>query len=268
MDEVLAIGPLMFAVDRLLALALISVFLSFAAWVDTRTNSGASRTAWIALCTGIAAARLTYVAENYAAFAIEPLTIVALWQGGFNWWAGVIAAAIVIVVLLGLQRATGMLLTALVLMGLVNLGAAHLLAPPVRPFPQGLVVAHADGRALSLDALHGQPFVINLWATWCPPCRREMPMLIDVANTSDVPVLLVNQGETPHTVSAFLQGENLAASASLLDPAGALGKAVAAQGFPTTLFVDAAGKIRSTHTGEISRAALAAAIRELEENPR
>lgn len=268
MDDVLTIGPLMFATDRLLAVALIGVFLGFGAWVDGRTNSGASRATWIVLCIGIVAARLGYVAENYAAFAIEPWTIVALWQGGFTWWVGVIAAAVGIVVLLGLQQATAMLLASLALIGLANVGAMHLLAPPVRPFPQGVVVAHADGQALPLDGLRGQPFVINLWATWCAPCRREMPMLIDVVSKSDVPVLLVNQGEALHTVSSFLKRENLAASRAVLDPDGALGRAVGAQGYPTTLFVDAAGNIRRTHAGEISRAALTEAIRELEDDPR
>jgi len=91
-------------------------------------------------------------------------------------------------------------------------------------------------------------------------------MLIDVASKSGVPVLLVNQRETPHTVSTFLKRENLDASTAVLDPVGALGLAVGVQGFPTTLFVDAAGKIRGTHAGEISRAALTEGIRELEEN--
>lgn len=266
MDEFLGIGPLMFATDRLLAVVLIVVFLSFGTWIDARTNSRASRTAWIALCIGIMAARLGYVAENYAAFAIEPWTIVALWQGGFNWWVGVIAAAIAIIVLLGRQRAMGMLLASLMLLGLINLGVTHSLTPPSRPLPQGIVVAYPNGQALSLDTLRGQPFVINLWATWCPPCRREMPMLIDVASQSDVHVLLVNQRETPHTVSTFLKRENLPGSAVVLDPVGALGEAVGVQAFPTTLFVDAAGQIRSTHAGEISRAALTAAIRDLERN--
>lgn len=91
-------------------------------------------------------------------------------------------------------------------------------------------------------------------------------MLIDVASQSDVHVLLVNQRETPHTVSTFLKRENLPGSAVVLDPVGALGEAVGVQALPTTLFVDAAGQIRSTHAGEISRAALTAAIRDLERN--
>ena len=268
MDGVVGVGPVMFAADRLLAVVLIWLFLGFGGWLDRRTGSRAGRAAWIALGIGIVAARMAYVAQNRAAFAVEPWSILALWQGGFVWWAGLVAAGIAIVVVLGRQRATGLLLASLMLMGLVNLAATQMLAPPVRPLPQGIVVAHPDGRPLPLDGLRGRPFVLNLWATWCPPCRREMPMLIDVAGKSDVPVLLVNQREASDAVTAFLKRENLPASAAMLDPAGAVGEAVAMQGFPTTLFIDAAGHIRGVHAGEISRAALIAAIRDLERNPR
>ena len=110
----------------------------------------------------------------------------------------------------------------------------------------------------------GQPMVINLWATWCPPCRREMPMLIEVAEDSPVPVLLANQGENQATIRAFLAEQQLSDDAVLTDPNGMLGRAVASPALPTTLFVDAAGEVVDVHAGEISRAALTAAIRDLQ----
>lgn len=267
MDNIIQLGPFMFAPDRLLTVALIWLFLGLGAWIDKRGGKRAARATWIALLVGTLVARAVYVVENHAAFAVEPWTILAFWQGGFTWWAGVVAAALAIALLLRRQRATGMLLAALAVLALINLGATHMLAAPARPLPQGIVVAHPDGSALPLDDLRGQPFVLNIWATWCPPCRREMPMLIDMADSSEVPILLVNHRESPAVIDAFLQREKLAASAVRLDATGALVGATGAQAFPTTLFVDAAGQIRTTHAGEISRAALVAAIRDLERNP-
>ncbi|RIA47181.1 thiol-disulfide isomerase/thioredoxin [Hephaestia caeni] len=267
MDGIIQIGPLMLASDRLLAVAALWLFLSAGAWIGTRTSSRAGRVAWIAVAIGILAARVAYVAENYTAFAAEPWTVIALWQGGFTIWPGVGAAAAAAALLLGRQRATGGLLVSLAALALAHMGLTHWLAPSIRPLPQGIVLADMNGKTLSLYSLRGQPFVLNLWATWCPPCRREMPMLIDVASGSKVPILLVNQRETPAVIAAYLKREKLATSALVLDPVGVLGEATGAQAFPTTLFVDAAGQIRSTHAGEISRAALTAAIRDLERNP-
>lgn len=268
MDGIIQIGPLMLASDRLLAVVALWLFLGAGAWIGTRTgNRRAGRAAWIALGVGIVTARLAYVAENFKAFAAEPWTVIAFWQGGFTILPGVGAAAVAVALLLGRQRATGGLLVSLAVLALAHMGLTHWLAPPVRPLPQGIVLAGMDGKELSLDSLRGQPFVLNLWATWCPPCRREMPMLIDVASGSKVPILLVNQRETPAAITTYLKREELAAASVVLDPAGVLGEATGAHALPTTLFVDAAGQIRGTHAGEISRAALIAALRDLERNP-
>ncbi len=126
-----------------------------------------------------------------------------------------------------------------------------------------LVLTDLNGREIALGK-PGQPKVINLWATWCPPCRREMPMLIEVGTHSQVPVLLANQGEDEATIRAFLIQQGLADNAVLADPRGELGRTVASPALPTTLFVNAAGEIVDVHAGEISRAALTAAIRDLQ----
>jgi len=267
MDGVVQLGPLMFAADRLLAIALLWLFLGFGTWIGRRTGTRAARAAAIGVCIGIVVSRLAYVAENRTAFAIDPWTVVAFWQGGFNWWAGVAAAALVIVILLGFQRVTVAILTLLGVLSLVHAGTGYWYAAPARPVPEGIVLTYLDGRPLPVDTLRGQPFVVNLWATWCPPCRREMPMMIDVAGSSNVPVLLVNQREDPATITAFLMRERLAGGAVVLDPTGTLGDATHARAFPTTLFVDAAGRMRAIHAGEISRAALMAGIRDLESQP-
>lgn len=268
MDGFIQLGPLMLASDRLFAVAALWLFVSVGTWIGSRTRSRAGRAAWIAALTGVLVARLAYVAENFTAFAIEPWTILAFWQGGFTIWAGVAAAAAVIALSLGRRRATGGLLAALAALALAHMGMTHWLAPPARPLPQGIVLADMDGQPLPLDSLRGKPFVLNLWATWCPPCRREMPMLIDVAHGSKVPILLVNQHEGRTMIDAFLKRENLNAASIAVDPSGALSEATQAQAFPTTLFVDGSARIRTIHAGEISRAALTAAIRDLERNPR
>jgi thiol-disulfide isomerase/thioredoxin len=80
------------------------------------------------------------------------------------------------------------------------------LIPPVTygPFPYHLNLTTPSGAPLPLDRFRGRPFVVNLWATWCGPCRRELPMLDAVASRpGEVPILLADQGEAQAIVSGF-----------------------------------------------------------------
>jgi len=264
MDGVLQFGPLMIATDRIIALALLLAFVRAGAVIGARTKSPAERAAWIAAGTGIVAARVGYILENAPAFAIEPWSALAIWQGGFSLWPGVLAAAGVIgAVLIRRRLAMSALLVTLAVLTSVQLGAAALLAPPVRPMPDNVTFTELDGRTTRLEDLRGRPFVINLWASWCPPCRREMPMFIDVAASSSVPIFLVNQGESEAQVAAFLKREGLSAAAIGLDPRGTLSQVTGSRVMPMTLFINAEGNIARTHAGEISRAALHAGLRDL-----
>lgn len=267
MDGVLQLGPLMLATDRAIAVALLWAFVAIGGMLAHRYDARAAKAAWLALLAGIGAARIGFIASNFSAFRDDPWSTLFLWQGGFSWWLGVAAAALVIVVTLGRSRAGLALLATTALLATINGATTVLLASQPRPLPSGLALASLDGSSIDLDAARGQPMVINLWATWCPPCRREMPMLIDVAAGSTVPVLLANQGESAAQIRAYLKREGLPDGAIRLDPGGTLAAATGSAALPTTLFIDGAGRIRKTHSGEISRAALTAAIRDLERNP-
>lgn len=264
MDGILQFGPLAIATDRALAVIAIWAFLGLGGVIAARTATPAARAAWIATLVGIIAARIGYILENLSAFLVEPWTMLAFWQGGFSIWIGVIAAAGTIWAMLGRHRAAGLLIGALATLSLTHVVAMAALTPDARRLPAGLQLQTTDGRQVNLDSMRGQPFVVNLWATWCPPCRREMPMLIDMAETSSTPILLANQGETSSQVAAFLASNGMADDAVALDPAQAMARAAHAKAFPTTLFIDAGGRLVGVHAGEISRAALSAAIRDLE----
>ena len=84
------------------------------------------------------------------------------------------------------------------------------LASSQRPLPQGLVLHSLAGEASALDDRKGKPFVINLWASWCPPCRREMPALIAAAKAHpEVRFVFANQGEDADTIAQLYLAEVL-----------------------------------------------------------
>lgn len=99
--------------------------------------------------------------------------------------------------------------------------------------------------------------VLNLWATWCPPCRREMPMMTELAaQMPDTDFVFANQGEDAARIEAFLAAAGLPRTGMLRDPAMRLMTEMNAAGLPATLIFDARGALVATHMGEISRPAL------------
>lgn len=261
----ISVGPLAMALERLFAVLGIIAFMAAANWISRRHGNISDKAAWRALLVGLVAARMGFVGQNWSAFAVEPLSVFYVWQGGFSPLAGLAAAAISLV--LSLRRSPALLPTG---MALVGSGAAALIATSLflasaqKPLPQGLVLHSLAGEARALDDRKGKPFVINLWASWCPPCRREMPMLIEEAARSPVPILLANQGEDAAKVRAWLDGRRLTSAHILLDHDQSAAAAIGAAGLPATLFIDSKGVIRMAHVGEISRAALLAGLRELD----
>ena len=108
-----------------------------------------------------------------------------------------------------------------------------------------------DGETVALSGLRGQAVVINLWATWCSPCRAEMPALEHVWNdyrNQGLVVLAVNQGETAARVGAFVEELGLTFPV-LLDREGAVGARYQLRAYPTTFFVGRDGVVRDLVLG-------------------
>ena len=131
-------------------------------------------------------------------------------------------------------------------------------APPLPAFELGTL----DGSPTTLAAHAGRPVVLNMWATWCPPCRREMPVLEDAqAKYPGVAFVLVNQGEDRGTIRDYLDAAGLELDHVLLDPHSRAMLDTGTRGLPTTLFFNAQGRLVDTHMGELTRASLADTLR-------
>ncbi|MES2550270.1 MAG: TlpA disulfide reductase family protein [Pseudomonadota bacterium] len=116
----------------------------------------------------------------------------------------------------------------------------------------------SDLSDMPLPLIHREgTLVVNLWASWCPTCRRELPMMIEQANSPGAPhFVFANQGEAPAQVKDFLARAGLGPNHVALDPGYGLMAARDAAGLPATLFFDASGGLVAVNVGEISRADL------------
>ncbi len=119
-------------------------------------------------------------------------------------------------------------------------------------------------RRIELAAYRGRPVVLNFWASWCVPCRREMPHLEEVhrAQGERVVFLGVNHqdGRAP---ARDLLAQTGVTYPSGHDPEGKVASAYRLLGMPSTVFISPSGKIVATRTGEMSRSQLEDAIRAL-----
>jgi thiol-disulfide isomerase/thioredoxin len=131
--------------------------------------------------------------------------------------------------------------------------------------PSGDLFRTLAGEPFRPGDLEGEPLVVNLWASWCPPCRREMPMMADVATeTADARFVFVNQGEAASTIRQYLDAESLDPDHVVLDGLGEFARHYRMPGLPATLFIGADGTLQSVHMGEISREGLLAGIERIQ----
>jgi len=127
-----------------------------------------------------------------------------------------------------------------------------------------LQVADLQGGRVDLQQFRGKPLVLNLWATWCGPCRREMPVLAAAQQAhADVQFVFLNQGETLEEVQGLVARERLLLGNVLLDDDAAASTVLGVQAYPSTLFFDAEGRLRELHLGELTAAGLEHKLRRL-----
>lgn len=113
------------------------------------------------------------------------------------------------------------------------------------------------GDTITLRDLRGQPVVLNFWATWCPPCRAEMPHFQEASIKYNglATIIGVDQGETESLVSDFAASYGINYPL-LLDTDNRVNQQYGITSLPTTLFIDSRGVIRETFSGIISAAVL------------
>jgi thiol-disulfide isomerase/thioredoxin len=121
------------------------------------------------------------------------------------------------------------------------------------PTAPPLALTDLQGKVWNLPALQGRVVVVNFWATWCEPCREEMPSLQALAQrhqADPVVVLTVNYREAEPGIRRFLEHVPLALPI-LLDVDGAVTKAWTPRVFPTTVLVDRGGMPRHQVVGAV-----------------
>ena len=146
---------------------------------------------------------------------------------------------------------------------------SHSLAQQAPQPAPALALPDLDGKVRDLASLKGKVVLINFWATWCPPCRREMPSMERLQQAlagEPFVVLAVDVGEDADTIEAFTsQLETVPTFPILLDSRSRTMQAWKVAGLPTTYLVDQQGRVVASAIGgrEFDHPDVVRAIREL-----
>lgn len=263
------LGPFALQVSHLLLLAALLVATGVGHLVGRQQQIGIGNSLIDMLWAALLAARLVFIATWFEVYRNAPWSMLDIRDGGFTPWAGLVAASGV-ALWRGWRRpplrqpllwgVTAGLLAWGAMFGVM--GALDKAAKPGLPT---VALTTLAGEPTQLAAMaKGKPMVVNLWASWCPPCRREMPVLAAAQQQeTQVTFVFANQGEDSAAALRYLSAGQLNLANVLLDPGTALGRAIGSTALPTTLFYDASGQLVDTHLGELSAASLASKLNRL-----
>ena len=267
MSGAFQLGPLAIPYAVLLVLAAVAAALTVGWLVGGKGAAEVESLLWQSMIAGFVVARLAYVWQFREQYLASPLAMLDIRDGGWSPVAGAAATALYALVRQWRRPQVRDALWSGLAAGAVvwGLGAlAFSIAAGDRQKMPALALVSLQGEPVNLSAFAGKPVVVNLWATWCPPCVREMPVLQQAqAAHPGIHFVFVNVREPRERVHGWLQARQLPLRNVLLDQSGEAAAKFGAPGLPTTMFFDAGGALVSTRVGELSPATLQERLRAL-----
>ena len=260
--DALVLGPLVLEWGRLAFLIGVMVFLT--ALSGRNKDAKLERIGTVAVILGVLAARLGFVFEQREAFAAgNVLEVFDLRSGGFSWpWA---LLALVPFAWLRSRAQLSKLASATVI-SMIAAALPFLFKPATNSItiPNNLQLQTLEGTPSTWGSLK-KPALINVWATWCGPCRAEMPLLAEYAKQG-ANIIFLNAGESAAQIRNYLESEKLEIPV-MLDLSG-IRNGLRVVGLPSTFLIGADGQILERRMGPLDRGSLEVLLSQVEKGPR
>jgi thiol-disulfide isomerase/thioredoxin len=263
-----SIGPLSLSIDHLLLVIAFGLALLVGGVLGRKYRVPVAGSVADIFVVAMLSARIGFVISYFEHYRNDLLGIIDIRDGGFDVLWGVIGAIVFTGFLLWRRKAQRKPLATAALTGALfwaaTAGTITLIEQQARGMPE-ITLRSLNGELVSMNQLaQGKPLVVNLWATWCPPCIREMPVLEEAQHIyKDVAFVFANQREQPETIHSFLEENRLNLNNLYRDDQAQLARAVGSNGLPTTLFYNAQSQLIDSHMGELSRATLARGLEKI-----
>jgi thiol-disulfide isomerase/thioredoxin len=258
----LNIGSLAFQWAHILALACVLLAIGVGRLVGRKRRVGISDVLFDMALVAVPTGRAVFVALWFSVYQDEPWTIFDIRDGGFELWSAASAALLMAGWRVRQRPELWRPLVAGLSVGLAAWSIFLLTgfngAPPVQSVP-ALSLTDMDGIPTPLaSAARGRAMVVNMWATWCPPCQREMPALVRAQKLHpEIEFVFVNEGESPEAVRRYQRMVPFRLEHVLVDEGNLLGKAMNSTALPMTLIYGTDEQLVFSHQGLISEAVLA-----------
>jgi len=287
------LGPFLIPVRPLILVLSLFIAIWIASWwggrlqLDkTRIKHIAEYSAWF----GLLGARLGFVFLNWSAYADAPWTALYFWQPGYLYFSGMLSGAAYAIwqvtkqspelrrsffnVLARSYLVAGILFTTTIL------SAGFLKSPGIAgtgDSARNFKLQNLSGETVQFSDLEGRAVILNFWATWCPPCRREMPLLDDIQKIygdKGLSVIGLDINEPPEVVKAYVNKVGVSYPIWVDAPPATPGfdstqkifASYGGVGFPTSLFIDRNGVIQRIYVGELSRGFVQSQVEKLLDN--
>ncbi|KAK43742.1 hypothetical protein BG58_30860 [Caballeronia jiangsuensis] len=212
---------------------------------------------------GLLVARLVFIAR-YADDYGDLLKIADIRDRGFDAPFGLVGSALTLFWRLAKKDAQRLPMICALLAGAAVYGSGQVLATQLVPPELPRASLPTTNNSIETIEVSGRPVVVNLWASWCPPCQAELPVFAQMQQQArDVIFIFLNEDRDPTRVRRYLDARGIRLDHSLLDSHGNVAAQLQAHGFPTTLFYDRTGHLVEAHLGPFSRATLTDALKRL-----
>lgn len=261
-----SIGPLVISWVHILFFVAYLIALAVGAFLGRRSGVSVEPILTRMLIAGLTLARIVFVVQYWSEYRTDLIGLIDIRDGGFSLVGGVVGSLLVAAYYIWRQPKVRVALISAVTTAALAWTLATFLYSSIQTSQQlpQLEYQTLTNESVTLTQLNDKPMVINLWATWCPPCRREMPTFMQAQQERpDINFVFINQGELKATINQFLQKEQLMLDNVLLDANQASMQKLGTAGLPSTLFYSADGLLMHTHMGELSNASLNHALKKL-----
>lgn len=279
--EALHLGPLMLPWSLLIILGAIVLTLVCGriygkkmAWQND-AQQRFNDSIWTSFCIGLLVARIVFVLFHIDDYLASPIDIVKIQDKGFEIYSGAMAG---VAWFLWKNRALTskfklLLVGSFVAVIILGFGLKFI-SNRQQNYPDlsFSILDHSQTQqempTLAMSSFKGQPTIVNLWASWCPPCHREMPVLAKAHHQHpNVNFVMLNQGEDAQTIADYLNRYSFNFKYVLLDPYGKMGEQMNMYGLPSTLFFNADGVLVARHMGELTSATLNQYLEKISTSP-
>lgn len=263
--EALHIGPLMLPWNLLFIFFALFI-LSFCSrafgqklkWSEQMTQQFRD-SLWTSLLFGLIGARVVFVLLNWQAYLDTPIDMLKIQDKGFQLSSGILIG---MAWFLWKNKALSIKIKSIFILVFSMIISVGIL---LKPHPKqdiyypalSFIQLNQPQVQTPINQFMGQPTVVNLWASWCPPCHREMPVLQQAQQKNpNINFVMLNQGEDQQTVQSYLHKNHFQFKHVLLDMQGEMPLQMNMFGLPSTLFFNAKGQLIERHMGELSPAML------------